>query len=119
MKTEQTPLQALHARKRQLRFDARIQEDRIGANIKYVQDNGCKLIFHSFTSAIFPGKSTTHNDSSKPSSRSLGITDLAMGGVSSVMKGNKGILPIAWGIAQPFILTWGIKGIKRLFKKKK
>jgi len=114
MKTEQSPLESLQARKQQLRFDAHIQEDKIGANIKYVQHNGAKLVLHSVTSAILPGSFTAQSNQSKTSTRSLGITDLAMGGVSSVIKGNKGILPIIWNFAQPFILTWGIKGVKKL-----
>lgn len=119
MKTGQTPLEALQARKRQLRFDAQIQEDKIGANIKYMQYNGTRLILHSVAAALIPGKSTTTNHPSGSSTQSSGLADLAIGGVSAFMKGNKGILPMLWGIAQPFVLTWGIKGIKKLFRRSK
>ncbi len=119
MKTKQSPLEALQAKKQQLRFDAYAQQDKISANIQYMQHNGVKLVLNSIASAILPGSFTAQNDHSGISPRSLGITDLAIGGISSVMKGNKGFLPIIWNFARPFILTWGIKGIKRLFRRKK
>lgn len=112
MNTAQTPLEQLQARKAQLRFESRIHEEKIGANLKYMQSHGGKLALNSVTSAIFPKKSV--NTQSRPSTLPLTLTDLALGGVSSVMKGNKGILPIVWNFAQPFVLTWGIKGAKKL-----
>lgn len=120
MKTGQTPLEALQARKEQLRFDAHVQEEKIGANIKYMQHHGTRLVLHSVASTILPGSSAAPNGPSKTSTRPSGLTDLAMGGISSLMKGNKGILPLIWNFAQPFVLTWGIKGIKKLlFRKRK
>ncbi|MDF9828857.1 hypothetical protein [Parabacteroides sp. PF5-6] len=119
MKTGQTPLEALQARKEQLRFDGYIQEDRIGAHIKYIQQHGTRLVLQSVASAILPGSSKAPNDPSKTSTRPSGLTDIAMGGISSLMKGNKGILPLIWNFAQPFILTWGIKGVKRLLFRKR
>ena len=45
-------------------------------------------------------------------------------GISDYLSIAKGMIPIAWDLAQPFIMTWGIKKAKKwfsnlLFKKKK
>jgi hypothetical protein len=114
MKTGQSPLEALQARKQQLQFDAHRQEDKINADIKYIQQNGVKLALHSVVSTIIPGSFSVQNNPSKFSTRALGITDLLMGGLSCVMKKNNGILSIAWNFAKPFMMTWAIKRIKKL-----
>lgn len=113
MKTEQSPLEKIRARKEKLRVSAKMQENKIGNNFKYIQNHGGKLVLNSIKSAVFPSRNE-NNIQSKPSSLPLTLTDLALGGVSSVMKGNKGLLPMIWNFAQPFVLTWGIKGAKKL-----
>lgn len=115
MKTVQSPLEKIRARKETLRLEADIQADQISNNLKYIQNNGTKLVLNSITSAVFPSQKESHNPSASSGS-SLSLTDMALGGVSSMMKGNKGILPLIWNFAQPFVLTWGLKGAKKLIK---
>ncbi|MDR2968444.1 MAG: hypothetical protein LBV32_02425 [Tannerellaceae bacterium] len=119
MKTEQSPLEKLHAEQQQLRIDAHAQEEKIGADIKYIQSNGTRLLIRSVTSAILQGLPVTQSNRSDASARySTGITGLVAGGLSAVMKERKGILPVAWKLVQPFVLTWGIKAVKRLLSRK-
>lgn len=120
MKTEQSPLEKLHARQQQLRLDAHAQEEKIGAGIKYIQRNGTRLVIRSVASAILQGNPEAQGNRSEASARySTGITDLVAGGLSAVMRERKGILPVVWKFVQPFVLTWGIKAIKRLLSRKR
>ena len=55
--------------------------------------------------------------------RQCGQPSIALG-ISDYLSIAKGMIPIAWDLAQPFIMTWGIKKAKKwfsnlLFKKKK
>lgn len=122
MKTNQTPLEQLLAKKEKVRQQVKVQEDKLNANFKYLHDNAGKLVINSITSAILPHKSPKPNQSAS-SSRPSSLTDIAVGGVSSYLKGNKGIFPMIWNVAQPFLFTWGIKGAKKvirnLFSRKK
>jgi len=124
MKTNLTPLEQLKARKQQLQFEAQIRQNKIGNNFQYIQHHGGKLVLNTVTSAVLPKRATGVINSLQPASRTSSIANLALGGASTLLKGNKaGLLPIVWGIAQPFILTWGIKGAKKfiggLFSRKK
>ena len=51
----------------------------------------------------------------EPAATSLGLTDILSLG--------SGLIPIAWEVAQPFLITWGIKRVKKmmshLFTRKK
>jgi len=109
-----TPLEQLRSKKEQARIQSEIQKDKLSSNLKYVQSNAGKLIVNGVTSSIFPGKS----NQSKPSSLPSTLADIALGGAKTYLKSSKGgglgIIPLVWGIAQPFVLTWGIKGAKKL-----
>lgn len=122
MKTVQTPLEQLKAKKELVRNQAKIHEENLSNNFKYLQDNAGKLVVSSVTSAILPIKSSPFHSSASSSLPST-LTDLAMSGVSTYLRGSKGILPLAWGVVQPFLFTWGIKGAKKLigslFQRKK
>lgn len=119
MNTTPTPLEALQRRKQELRQQARLQEEKMGDNFRYIQDNGGKLVLHSMTAALIPGKSASQRSSSASGTPHSGLTNGLIGGVSTALKSNTGILPMLWQIAQPFVLTWGIKGVKKLFGRKR
>lgn len=111
-----TPLEQLRSKKAQARLQSEIEKDKLSANLKYVQHNAGKLIVNGVTSAILPGKS--NKNQSRPSSLPSTLADIAIGGAKTYFRSSKGggmgILPLAWSLAQPFVLTWGIKGVKKL-----
>lgn len=109
----QTPLEQLRSRKRQVKIQSEIKKDKLTADLKYVQENAGKLVMHGITSAILPGKSNKQHQS-RPSSLPSTLADIALGGASTYLRGTRGTLPFVWNIAQPFLLTWGVKGAKKL-----
>lgn len=124
MKEMQTPLEKLISEKNRIKFQSHVQEDKLNANVQYLQDHAGKLILSSATSMIFP---RTQNASrpglNKTSSIPSQLTGMALGGVSNYLSSGRGIVPLALGIARPLLITWGIKGAKKLlgniFSKKK
>ena len=73
---------------------------------------------------LFPSnKSTTKTNDKNTAPVTAGQPSIALG-ISDYLSIAKGMIPIAWDLAQPFIMTWGIKKAKKwfsnlLFKKKK
>lgn len=121
----QTPLEKLTADKQRIKLAAYMKEKELNANFQYIQEHGGKLLLSGAVSAILPGsKSTnkTRQSSSSMMSSSLmssipsALTGLALGGAKNYFSVGKNLLPVVWGIAQPFILTAGIKGAKKLIK---
>lgn len=112
---EPTPLEKLISNKERIKVLSKIQENKMNANVQYVQQNGGKLLLTGVTSAVFPKtQSKITNKVSGSSSLPSAITGLALGGVADYFTKGKHILPLAFSVAQPFLLTWGIKGAKKL-----
>lgn len=117
MKEVQTPLEKLTSEKKMIKELCRVQEEKLNTNVQYIQQNGGKLLLSGLISAILPNtKSSDKNESDQPSSPLSSLAEMALGGASNILSPGKGILPLVWGIAQPFVLTWGIKGFKKLLR---
>ncbi|MDL2255688.1 hypothetical protein LJC38_03800 [Parabacteroides sp. OttesenSCG-928-K15] len=119
MKAAQTPLEQLRKKKEQIKLETERQVTKLNSDLEYLHDNAGKLILSSATSALFPGKSKRNTSSGQHSA----ITDLALNGATGILN-NNGIFSAAFKMAQPFLLTWGLKGVKKLigslfFRKKK
>ena len=99
MNNQQTPLEKLISDKERIQRQCKRQEQKLNEDFSYIQENAGSLLLSGLSSLLFPSnKSTT--------------------------KTNDKMIPIAWDLAQPFIMTWGIKKAKKwfsnlLFKKKK
>lgn len=105
MKKEPTPLERLTANKEKIQVLSKIQENKMNANVQYLHQNGGKLLLSGIVSAILPG-----GKSSSPSS----ITGLALGGGLDYFTRGKHLFPLVLSVAQPFLLTWGVKEAKKL-----
>jgi len=87
----------------------------MNANVQYLQQNGGKLLLSGAVSAILPGaKSKTVKEETKSSSLPSTITGLALGGAVDYFTRGKHLFPLVLSVAQPFLLTWGVKGAKKL-----
>ena len=111
-----TPTERLISNKNRIKFECKVHEERLNENLQYLQKNSGKLIISGVTSAVFPGLKSSGKQMSRPSSLPSTLTDLALGGVSTYLTAGKGILPLAVNLAKPLLLTWGIKGAKKLLK---
>jgi hypothetical protein len=79
------------------------REKNLDCDINYIRDNIPGLLFSGITSMLMPSSKSKKNK--KQSSLSGGLSI------------GKQMMPILWEIAQPFILTWGIRKAKGLLKK--
>lgn len=120
MEKVQTPLEKLIADKERIKVLSKIQENKLNANLQYLQQNGGKLLMSSVTSAVFPNtKSKVKRNTSFAAPSSVAaptIAGLALGGAADYFTKGKHILPLALSIVQPLLFTWGIKGLKKLVK---
>ena len=109
MNNQQTPLEKLISDKERIQRQCKRQEQKLNEDFSYIQENAGSLLLSGLSSLLFPSnKSTT-----KTNDKNTAPVSIA-----------KGMIPIAWDLAQPFIMTWGIKKAKKwfsnlLFKKKK
>ncbi|WP_297905015.1 hypothetical protein [uncultured Parabacteroides sp.] len=125
MNNQQTPLEKLISDKERITRQCKRQEQKLDEDFSYIQENAGSLLLSGLSSLLFP------SDKSAAKAKDKGETPATMTGQPSFALGlpdylsiMKGMIPIAWDIAQPFIMTWGIKKAKKwfsnlLFKKKK
>ena len=126
----QTPLGKLQADKHRLQHQCKEQEERLNVHFRYLQNNAGNLLL----SGVFALLSTTgtpkaeKNVSTKtrqqqhPFARhkpSASAPELPLG-LSSLLKMPKllsigsGWMPVVWEVAQPLLVTWSIKRVKRI-----
>lgn len=118
-----TPLEKLISDKERIRRQCVIQEQKLNDDFSYIHDNAGSLLLSGFSTLLFPNTKTKKTDSENSSA----ITDQqpsAPIGFSDYLSIVQGLLPVAWDVARPFLLTWGIRKAQdwffgRLFKKKK
>lgn len=119
----QTPLEKLISDKQRIQQECQIKAGKLNDDFAYIQENAGSLLLSGLSSLLFPStKPTSQKEateqvpvSSEGSSLSLGLTEY--------LSIAKGMLPLAWDLAQPFIMSWGIKKAKKwlisIFSKKK
>ncbi|WP_233202072.1 MULTISPECIES: hypothetical protein [Parabacteroides] len=121
---KQTPLEKLISDKERIRKQCKEHEQKLNEDFSYIQENAGSLLLSGVSSLLFPKtrsaaksgeNTTTQNDNGDLPAVPLGFSDY--------LSITKSMLPLAWDIAQPFIMTWGIKKAKNLlrsvFSKKK
>lgn len=123
MNNRQTPLEKLISDKERIQRQCKRQEQKLNEDSLIYGDAG-SLLLSGLSSLLFPSnKSTTKTNDKNTAPVTAGQPSIALG-ISDYLSIAKGMIPIAWDLAQPFIMTWGIKKAKKwfsnlLFKKKK
>ena len=124
MNNRQTPLEKLISDKERIQRQCKRQEQKLNEDFSYIQENAGSLLLSGLSSLHYPSnKSTTKTNDKNTAPVTAGQPSIALG-ISDYLSIAKGMIPIAWDLAQPFIMTWGIKKAKKwfsnlLFKKKK
>ena len=128
----QTPLNKLQAEKRELEALCKKQEERLAVHARYLQDNAGSLLLSGVSALLSStgapkaekAESTTqqrpHPQSfAKRPAAAPAVSGLPMG-LSTLLKVPKmvsigaGWMPLAWEVAQPLLITWSIKRVKRI-----
>lgn len=119
-----TPLEKLISDKQRLLGECHIREEKLNEDFSYIQEHVGSLLLSGVSSLLFPSaKSHTKKEDSSHKPVSTASSGLSLG-MSDYLSMAKGLLPMAWDIAQPMLLSWGIKKAKNwvshlLFRKKK
>lgn len=124
MNSLQTPLEKLISDKARIQQECRIRQQKINDDFSYIQENAGRLLLSGFSSLLFPGAKQTNKTNDTSSATAVSGSSAIPMGLSEYVSLGKSMLPLVWDIAQPFIMTWGIKKAQKwlvnlLFKKKK
>lgn len=120
-----TPLEKLTSDKERIRRQCVIQEQKLNDDFSYIQENAGSLLISGFTTLLFPNTKSKKTDSADPTTSSASPIEAAIPiSFSDYLSIAQGLLPVAWDVAKPFLLTWGIRKAQSwftglLFKKKK
>lgn len=117
-----TPLEKLISDKERIRKQCVIQEQKLNDDFFYIQENAGSLLISGFTTLLFPNTKSKKTESTETATTaSQPVTPI---GFSDYLSIAQGLLPVAWDVVRPFLLTWGIRKAQSwftnlLFKKKK
>ena len=123
--TQQTPLAILQHKKACISQESLLQEQKLNEHLSYLKENAVSLTFSGLSSLLFssPSKTPQNENSSQQALTKTNEVKPLLSLVDYLSLG-KGLLPVAWEIAQPFVITWGLKSVRKIltnafFKKKK
>ena len=116
-----TPLEKLISDKERIRKQCVIQEQKLNDDFSYIQENAGSLLISGFTTLLFPNTKSKKTESTETATANQPVTPI---GFSDYLSIAQGLLPVAWDVIRPFLLTWGIRKAQSwftnlLFKKKK
>ena len=117
-----TPLEKLISDKERIRKQCVIQEQKLNDDFSYIQENAGSLLISGFTTLLFPNSKSKKTESTETATTaSQPVTPI---GFSDYLSIAQDLLPVAWDVVRPFLLTWGIRKAQSwftnlLFKKKK
>ena len=117
-----TPLEKLISDKERIRKQCVIQEQKLNDDFSYIQENAGSLLISGFTTLLCPNTKSKKTESTETATTaSQPVTPI---GFSDYLSIAQGLLPVAWDVVRPFLLTWGIRKAQSwftnlLFKKKK
>lgn len=111
---QQTPLEKLRADKQRLEAACQMQAAKLNADFTYIHQHAHSLLLSGFTSLLFPdNKQRTDNKKSNNSATHASQTTSAQWQVSDYFSVVQSITPVLWEVAQPLIVNWGIRKMKR------
>lgn len=110
---KQTPHNKLLAEKKRLKHLHRLQKEKLNVDLLFMQKNAGSLLLSGVSTLLSTPKKEAKN---KNAGRSLSITSKNQAssvGIADFLPLGNRLLPAAWEIAQPFILTWGIRRMQK------
>lgn len=119
----QTPLEKLISDKQRIQHACRLQEQKLNDDFLYIQENASSLLLSGVSSLLFP--KTKKANAGSPTDAAP-TTEIPSGplNISDYLSVAQGLLPVAWDVVRPLLVTWGIRKaqtwiISKLFRKKK
>ena len=115
MNNQQTPLEKLISDKERIQRQCKRQEQklkRISLIYRRTPEVCCYPDYRLSFSLAISQRPKTNDKNTAPVT--AGQPSIALG-ISDYLSIAKGMIPIAWDLAQPFIMTWGSKKAKKWF----
>lgn len=123
MNNQKKPIDKLLFEKQRLKKECQAKERKLNEDLTYIEDHVAGLLLSGVSSLLFPKKkkeqvavvtNAASTDHITPSSLSL----------SNYLSIAKSMMPAAWEVARPLLISWGIQRVQswalgKLFKKKK
>lgn len=118
----QTPLEKLISDKERIRKQCVEQEQKLNQDFLYIQENAPSLLLSGFSALLFPNTKAKKTDSTQ--AVAVSNQPAAATGFADYLTIAQGLFPVAWDIARPLLVTWGIRKAQSwftnlLFRKKK
>ena len=112
-----TPLERLLHEKQRVTEECELRKIKLNADCAYIQAHAGSLLLSGLSSLLFPG-GNKKQEAKAPSSRAATAAGTAMPlGWSDFLSIGKSLLPVAWEVAQPILMTWGIKKVRNWFSR--
>lgn len=112
----QTPTEKLTAEKNKVSQLLKEQERTINAHVVYIQDNAGSLLLSFVSSMLFSpsSKKDAQAGTSDADAKTPGIPSEPLS-LADFLPVAKLMLPVAWDLARPILISWGIKKAGALF----
>lgn len=105
---QQTPIEKLLSEKEELRERCVLQQKKLNDDFLYVQENAPRLLLSGFTTLLFPDA----NRKKASQSTHTAVTNNSPSAAIDYQGIAKELLPVAWSVAKPVLLSWGIRKIQ-------
>ncbi|MCF2604056.1 hypothetical protein JQM84_10215 [Parabacteroides distasonis] len=111
-----TPLERLLHEKQRVTEECELRKIKLNADCAYIQAHAGSLLLSGLSALLFPGGNK--KQTAKASANQTAAAAPAMPwGWGDLLAVGKGLLPVAWEVAQPIIMTWGIKKVRKWFSR--
>lgn len=123
MENQVKPIDKLLTEKQRLKEACKVKEKKLNDDFTYIEDNAASLLLAGVSSLLFPKKKKEPVSAvaKQPSTDNTTSNSLSLSNYLSIVKS---MMPAAWEVARPLLISWGIQKVQswalgKLFKKKK
>ena len=110
---QQTPLEKLLADKQRIQQACLEQENKINKTFTYIQENAGSLLLSGLSSLLFPAKPDKKGETAQGTVASATPATTSPLRLSDYLSVGKNLVPLAWEIIQPLVVSWGIRTIRK------
>lgn len=124
MNNPQTPLEKLISDKQRIQQECVLKEQKLNDGFLYIQENAGQLLLSGVSTLLFPTVKAKSKGSQASQPAQTPQAASAPIGISDYLSVVQGLMPVAWEVVRPLLVSWGIRKaqtwiISKLFKKKK
>ena len=111
-----TPLERLLHEKRRVTEECELRKIKLNADCAYIQAHAGSLLLSGLSALLFSG-GNKKQEAKASANQSATAAPAMPWGWGDLLAVGKSLLPVAWEVAQPLIMTWGIKKVRKWFSR--